>query len=225
MEHDELSDLWQKYDARLDELTRTNELLLRRSSLAVAQTALGRLSVMLRLELAIDVLAVFFLGDFAAAHVRELPILLATAALDAFAIAILAATIAQLRALAAIDYDQPVIAIARAVERLRLLRARKAVGILAFASLMWVPLLIVGLRGLLGVDPIAALGVPYFAANAALGAAVLAGALWAARRYAGSARPLWLRYFNETLSGAEVRAASKQLAALARYDTDESTAA
>ena len=225
MERDELSGLWQKYDARLDELTRTNALLLRRSSLAAAQTGLGRLSGKLRLEFAIDVLAVLVLGSFAAAHVREWAILLAAMALDAYAIAILAATVAQLVALGRIDYDEPVIAIAQAVERLRLLRARKTLWILALAPLMWVPLLLVGLRGFFGIDPVAVLGLRYIAANAAFGAAVLAGAVWTARRYAGSAGPAWLRYFSETLSGAEVRAASQQLAALTRYEADESAAA
>ena len=116
-----------------------------------------------------------------------------------------------------IEYDAPVIAIAQAVERLRLLRARKMLWILALSPLMWLPLMIVSARGLLGIDPIATLGIAYIAANAAFGAAVLAAALWIARRYG--------RYFRETLSGAEVRAASKQLAALTRYETDENAAA
>lgn len=124
-----------------------------------------------------------------------------------------------------IEYDAPVIAIAQAVERLRLLRARKMLWILALSPLMWLPLMIVSARGLLGIDPIATLGIAYIAANAAFGAAVLAAALWIARRYGRSAPPAWLRYFRETLSGAEVRAASKQLAALTRYETDENAAA
>ena len=143
METDDVHAIWRRYDAKLEAALRLNDVLVRRLSLGGAQTGLGRLARYLWAELAGDALAVFLIGGFAADHAREPWVLGAAAVLDAYALAIVAAVVAQLVALARIDYDEPVFAIARAVDRLRLLRARAAMATLLLAPLMWPPLAIV----------------------------------------------------------------------------------
>jgi hypothetical protein len=225
MEPDDLTAVWRRYDARLGELVWTNALILRRSSLAATRTTLGRLRVTLVYEVVVSAIAVLWLGAFVADHFHEAPVFAATAVLDVYAIAILAGTIAQLATLGQVDFDQPVVAIARVVDRLTLFRARQSMGTLVLAPLMWAPLAIVATRGLLGIDAVAAFGVPWIVVNVAFGVAVLALGLWLARRYGTGANAApWFRRFSESLSGNAVRSAAAELRTLQRYE-DEMTVA
>jgi len=221
MEPDDLTAVWRRYDERLNELVATNALILRRSSLMETRTTLGRLGRTLVYELVLAILAVVLLGAFAADHARELPVLAATAVLDVYAIAILAGTIAQYAHLGRIDFDAPVIAIARAVERLSLLRARQSLWTLALAPLMWPPLAIAATRGLLGIDAVAAFGMPWIAANVAFGVGVLALSVRLARRYGqGANAASWFRRLSASLSGHAVRSAALKLETLLRYEDE-----
>jgi hypothetical protein len=153
--------------------------------------------------------------------VHEPVVLAAGVTLHIYAVAITIAVVAQLVALARIDYDEPVFAIARAVDRLRLLRARAAMWTLVFAPLMWPPLAIVGLRAFLGLDAMAAFGLPWLAANVAFGLAVLAGALVLARRYGKDlSRSSLLGRAVDSFSGSAVRRAAEGLDTLLRYENE-----
>jgi hypothetical protein len=219
VEHDDIQATWRRYDRQLAATLRFNDLLVRQASLHGTQTALGRLGRTLWFELAADAFAVFLLGGFAADHAGDRGVLAASVALDVYAIAILGAVVAQLVALAKIDYDEPVLPIARAVDRLRLLRARVALWTLLVAPLMWPALAIVGLRAFAGADAVAFFGLPWVFANLAFGATVLAAGLFAARRYAsGLPAASLLRRFFDTLSGNDARAAAQQLDTLVRYE-------
>ena len=70
----------------------------------------------------------------------------------------------------------------RSSSDLRLTRIRTTLWTLLFAPLMWVPLLIVALRGLFGVDVYAA-GPAWLVANALFGVAVIPLAIFIAKRY------------------------------------------
>jgi hypothetical protein len=222
MANDDLQALWRRYDKEIASIVRFNAALFRRSSLGATQTALGRLANGLRVELVLDALTVLLIGGFEADHVREPAILAAAATLHVYAVAITIAVVVQLVALARIDYDEPVFTIARAVDRLRLLRARSAMWTLLFAPLMWPPLAIVALRGLFGLDALATFGRPWLAANVAFGLAMLGAALVLARRYGGDLPPSSpLRRAFDSLSGSTVRSAAASLDTLARYEADQ----
>jgi hypothetical protein len=221
MASDDLQALWRRQDDELASVVRFNAVLVRRASLGATQTALGRLAIALRFELVLDALAIFMIGGFEADHAREPAVLAAAVTLHVYAVAITIAVVAQLVALARIDYDEPVFTIARTVDRLRLLRARAAMWTLVFAPLMWPPLAIVGLRGFFGIDALAAFGLPWLAANVAFGVAVLAGALVVARRYGKNLSPSSpLRRAFDSLSGSAVRSAAASLDTLERYETE-----
>jgi hypothetical protein len=221
MASDDLQALWRRYDAQLASMAHFNAALVRRSSLGATQTALGRLANALRFELVLDAFALFLIGAFEAAHAREPVVLAAAVTLHAYALAIAIAVVVQLVALARIDYDEPVFAIARAVDRLRLSRARAAMWTLLFAPLMWPPLAIVALRGLFGPGALATCGPLWLLANAAFGLAVLAGALVVARRYGKNLPPASrARRAFDSLSGSAVRSAAASLDTLVRYETE-----
>ena len=221
MDSDDLSAAWRRYDVRLDEIVRTNALIFRRSSLAGTRTALGRLRRTLWYELVMAVLAVLLVGAFTADHVRETPVAVAATVLYLYTLAILAWTIVQLVTLGRIDFDRPVMTIARAVEQLELIRARQSMWTLVLAPLMWAPLALVATRALIGLDPIAVFGIPWIVANVAFGIAVLALAVWLARHYGrGPNAAAWLRRFSDTLSGSAVRTAAAELETLLHYEDE-----
>jgi hypothetical protein len=141
--------------------------------------------------------------------------------LDLYALAILAAGIAQYVSVAQMKYDVPVAAIARALDKAKLLRARTALWTIVLAPLMWTPLIIVTLRALGGIDTISAFGPWWVAANLAFGFAVLAAALVIARR--GRSKAASSSLFGramDVLSGRPMRMAAEQLEALRRYESD-----
>lgn len=218
MELDDLQEMWRGYDARLDASLALNERLLRRASLGGTQTALGRLALGVRIELAADAIALLFIGGFAADHVREPGPFAAAAVLGVATLALVIALATALVAIGRIDFDAPVVAIAGSLDRLRLLRAWTVFATLAVSPLLWTPLLIVALRAFAGVDAIAAFGLPYVAANLAVGVALLAVASLVARRAGANPHaPSPYRRLLDVLAGYEVRAARKQVDALARY--------
>jgi hypothetical protein len=212
---DDLQQRWQETNAKLDAALVLHAALARPAVLNGTRTALERAARSVLFEWLATLVAVMVLGAFAADHVRERPVLLCAALLDAYGIAATAAGIAAFVRLRAIDYDAPLLAVARAVERIALLRAWTVFWTLTVAPLMWMPLLVVALRAAFGPLAVDSLSPVWIGANVAFGAAVLAGAIVFARGHDFAAAPsspadrLW-----RTLAGGGIRAAAQRLAAL-----------
>jgi hypothetical protein len=218
---DDIATLWRQYDARLEQSLRLNTLLVTRYALVHSETALGRLRTTLAIEILVNAVAVLVIGGFEADFFHEMPAFAAAAVLEAYAIAVLIGSIVQLVLVGRIDYEEPTIALARDFERVKLTRARITLWTLVLAPLMWVPLAVVTVRAFGGIDPIAAFGIPWLAANVAFGFAVLFGALFVAKRYGGARTAPWLRRFLDTLAGRHARAAADAVDALARYEAHD----
>ncbi len=105
------------------------------------------------------------------------------AALYIYAIALVIANARQLAQIAAVDYDEPVVAIQKKLEALRVARIRTTLWTLLFGPLMWLPICIVGISAIFGIDIEAAASPTWLAANVLFGLAVIPVALLLARRY------------------------------------------
>lgn len=222
MDLDDLKQRWEDHDRKLDASLRLNARLLRASTLGKAETALRRLSWLLGCGLFLDFLIALWLGSFAADHAAEPRFLIPAAVLGAGVIALAIAAVRQLAAIGQLDYGEPIVALQRRLESLRLQRTRETQITLLLAPLVWTPLLIVVLKGLLGVDAYALLDGRWLAANVLFGLAVIPLALWAARRYADRCQgsPLAQRLLRD-LAGYNVNAAAGFLSALARFEQEE----
>ena len=167
-------------------------------------------------ELAVDAIAILVIGSFAADTIGQPRFAIPAILLGLYAIGFEMARGRQLVALKTLDYGEPVLEIARS---LRATRARRAVAvrwIALIAPLLWVPLQIVALRALFGIDAYAAFGVPYLVANALFGLACIPAGLWLARRFGPRlGATSWARAFADDLTG---RAFSDAIAALQRAD-------
>lgn len=214
MDIDSIKQVWAESDPRLAANLRFNAAALQAWHMRASGDALKRLVRELIVELAVNVLGVGLIGYFASQHVGEMKFLLPAIALDVYAVALVIAGARQLADARAIRYDAPVVEIQRKLEMLHVRRVRSILGTLLFAPLMWVPLLIVGARGFFGLDAYAA-GIPWLAANAAFGVAVIPLAVWVARRYGpqSSAAP-WMRELADTIAGRTLAEARDALAVI-----------
>ncbi len=219
---DELKDRWNENDRTLDATLRLNTRLLRASTLGKAETAMRRLSRLLGIEVALNLVATIVLGSFIADHLGEPRFLLPAAALHLCAIGLVIAGIHQLAAIGRLDYAAPIVAIQRKLESLRWLRTRITQWTLLVAPLLWTPLLIVGLKGLVGVDAYAVFRGDWLLANLLFGAAVIPAALWLSRRYADRLEQSSLaRRLMRDIAGHNVNAALGFLDALARFEEEK----
>ena len=184
MELDDLKDRWNEYDRKLDANLRLNSRVLREFGLNRVDSSLRRLTRLIVFELMMGLVATVLLGGFIADHLGEARFLAPAVALDLFVIYFIGWSIRQWVALASLDYGEPVVEIQRKLELLRMDRIRMTKWVFLLSPLLWIPLLIVGVEGLLGLDAYAILDTAWLVSNFVFGLAVIAVAVWASRRYA-----------------------------------------
>ena len=168
-------------------------------------------------ELIVNLAGVVLIGAFIGDHARESKFLIPAIVLDAYAIGLVIATVRQLAMLGTVNFGEPVITVQRRLQQLRLLRIRTTLGMLLFAPLMWLPLLIVGARALWGADVYAA-GSAWLIANLAFGLAVIPLAIWLAKRYgARLQQSSALRALADEIAGRSLMAALRDLQMLREF--------
>jgi hypothetical protein len=128
-----------------------------------------------------------------------------------------------LLALAArLEYDRPVLAIQRAVERARLVEYRATKWALLGGVVIWLPALLVGFEAITGVDALARVDLRWLLANLGFGLAILAIGHALSRRHVERADlgPL-ARWLVDAASGRSLRSADAHLTELARFERED----
>jgi hypothetical protein len=218
MELEELKALWNQNDRKLEASTRLNRLLFAQWNLRKTDASLKRLARGITFELIVNLAGIVLVGWFAAGHAGEPKFLIPAAMLDIYAIALVIAGARQLFALRSLDYDEPVVAIQSRLQRLAIARIRATAWTLLFAPLMWLPLVIVASRWLLGIDIYAVASPAWLAANAILGLVVIPVAIAIAKTYGSKlARATPMRLVADEVAGRSLAAALDDLAAIRRF--------
>jgi hypothetical protein len=219
---DDLKQRWQEMDRRLDRSLRLNARLVRESALDKAATALRRLTRLLWIELVVDFGIALWLGSFIADHLTEVRFLLPAAGLQLGIILLAVSAIRQLAAIASLDYDATILHIQKRLESLRIERLRTMRWSLLTGPLIWVPVLIVVLKGLVGLDAYAMFTLEWVVGNILFGAAVIPVAIWVSRRYADRLRqsPLAQGLLRD-MAGFNLNAALGFLGSLERFEKEE----
>src|SRR5580692_412162 len=96
MELEELKELWNRSNRKLEASSRLNTLLFAQSNLRKADTSLKRLARGITSELVVNLVGVCLLGWFASDHLREPRFLIPAAMLDVYAIVLAVAGARQL---------------------------------------------------------------------------------------------------------------------------------
>jgi hypothetical protein len=217
MEIEQLKVLWNESNRKLEAGTRLNTRLLQQWNLRKVDTSLKRLARGITFEIVVNLAGIGLLGWFAADHVAEPSFLIPAVMLDIYAIALVIAAARQLFELNKLDYDGPVVEIAGRLQRLRVARLRTTMWTLLFAPLMWLPLGIVAMRGLFGVNIYAA-SPAWLTANLFFGLAVIPIAIFIARRFGERlGRSTAARALADEIAGRSLAKALDDLAAIERF--------
>ena len=211
MELDELREKWAEHDRKLDTTLRLNRRLLREKYTGRTQFAMRRLAVLLALGSASLLAVIVSLGAFIHNNFGMPRFVWPAVFLDILAIATLGAVNFQIGLALEIDYDQPVAAIQKRLERLRAARVRYVQGILLTSALAWLPLFVVTMKAFAGVDVYQAFGMNWIVWNVIFGLAVIPLGIWLARKF-GSPK------FMHELAGYNVKAAGEFLAQLEQFE-------
>jgi hypothetical protein len=221
MELDELKAVWQSNEAELDRTLRLNAELIEGRRLRESGRHLRRLTAGISLEAVFDLVAVLSIGSFAADHVGEPRFFVPAVLLGAYVIAIFAANVRQIVDLRSIDFAEPVVAVARRLEKLRLRRIRTTLATLLFAPLMWAPLAIVVVRWFFSIDLYAVADPRWLTSNGLFGLAVIPAAIFVARRFGPRLRESSFgRALADEIAGRSLAAARDDLAAIGRFAED-----
>jgi hypothetical protein len=134
----------------------------------------------------------------------------------------LATAVRQLVMLGRIDHGWPVTEVQHRLEALRAFRIRVTIGIILSAMLLWVPVYIVLLEGVFGVNVYDWLPMWFFILNIGVGAVLIPVALWASRRYADAlaAQPI-VQQIVRDLAGKSLNDARDQLAELDAFERED----
>jgi Zn-dependent protease with chaperone function len=221
MELQDLKDRWNDYDRKLEANLRLNTQLLRELALNRVGSSLKWLSRKIVFELLIDLVAIFALGTFTANHLGEPRFLVPALALDLFVIGFVAWSIRQWAEIGSLDYGEPIVTIQRKLELLRIDRIRMTKWVLLLSPLLWIPLLVVTLKGLGGLDAYAIFPARWLAANLLLGLAVIPLMLWVSKRYADRMQgsPL-VRSLVNALADRSLNDATRFLGSLSSFEKE-----
>jgi hypothetical protein len=219
MELDEMKNLWAQSNRKLEASMRLNVVLLQQWNLSRLDTLLGRLKRGLIFELVTSVIAVAALAYFGYQRLREPQFVIPAALLYLYALVYLIAVARQLTQITGVDYDEPVVAIQKKLEELRLARVRTTLWALLFAPLMWLPILIVGMLVLFGVDVYEYANPAWLAGNALFGLAVIPLAISLARRYGRRLEGTTaIRRLADAIAGQTLSEARASLDSIRRFE-------
>ncbi|HMQ35711.1 MAG TPA: hypothetical protein PKD53_33710 [Chloroflexaceae bacterium] len=221
MDFDTLQRRWDRLNETLGTRLEQQSQALRALSLQTVERAVRRRSWGLTAELIITIPVLLLLGSFLVATLDEPRFFVPALLLQLFAIVQLALHIHTLVILRSLDYSEPVVHIQKQLAALRVRWLRQLVWLYACLPLLWPPLLIVGMRGLLGLDAYALLGLTYLGANLLFGLACVPLVLWLARILAPRVAhvPLLQRLVDD-LTGRSLREALDALDAAAAFERE-----
>jgi hypothetical protein len=220
MTFEEFQAKWMEQDQRLDSMIRLNRQLLSEKSLNGVRTALRRQMIFAVLSavsvwLVVPVIALFLVRNHA-----EAKFVLPAALIDAYFIGAMVAHIRQALALARIDYSGSVTVIQRRVEAIAGMRIALVRWIAMSTVLLWVPITIVGAKGLFGLD-LYSLAPDWLITNVAAGFAWLALVAWWSKRRAVRSDSPRARRLVRDITGDNLAAATSFLASLADFEKEE----
>ena len=222
MELDELKQKWAEHDRKLEVNIRLTRQLLTATKMNRARSALQRLAVFLALESVVALAVIIVLGSFIGDHIAMVRFAVPAATLDLFEIATLIVLIQQIRLALYIDFSNPVAAIQKRLESLRMLHIRHFQWTLLLAPLLWMPLLIVALEGFLRVDAYKTVGAAYLLANLLFGLAIIPLAIWLSKKFGDRMdRSPKIQWLMKELAGYHLIAASDFLATLSDFEEEK----
>lgn len=227
---DDLKTRLAEQDAKLDRVVRLHATEVRKLQLSKATSTLRWMVPGLVLELLMAIAAVVWLGDFIAGHLQEPRFLIPAVLVDCGAVALMGSCIWQLVAISNLNYALPVVTVQKELGKLRVLRIRTTKWTMILSFVLWFPVLIVLLEGLLGVDLWLILGAvstkdgSFFAwavGNVLFGMAAALALMWIWNRYAErEGRSSTIKRIMDDFAGRSLTDALATLDEVVRFEAE-----
>jgi hypothetical protein len=225
---EQLRDEWAARDEALGKAIRLNAWLARDAWLEKQRAALVKLGPLNWFERATWIVTLILLGAFLAKHYDDMKFFIPALLLQAWTIATGVAGIRQRQAMRELDLGEPLVALQKKFETLKLQRLQTLKwAFLTGQVLWWVPFVLVLFKGVLGVNLYAVSDfMPRFIAwNIAAGLLFIPFALWLTDRYGATLRRMKFgERFTDLLAGADIAAARAFLDRLARFESETAQA-
>lgn len=218
MELDDLKARWQDLDRKLDATLHLNTRLVRNSMLGRTESALRNLTWITSASIAMTFLVLLAIGSFLADHILEVRFAAPALVLHISAIAMFAASIHELVTLRSVDYSAPVVSLQKKIETVRVSRIATTKWVFWLAPLLWLPMLIVFLKAILGIDLYAIASPAWLISNFVFGVLFLVAMIWIARHVPVQS-PFMQRLLDD-IAGRNVTRARAALEDVAAFERD-----
>ena len=184
MDTDELREIWQGYEERMDKSIKLNVEMLRRMNVGDSRKSLNKFLMAPVVGILIGFIVQVILGGFIYAHWGQ-PAWVATGGLLwVFALAQVVFGIYQSSVVLHIDYDSSIVGIQRKLGAMKVYRIRYLT-ITRFAyALLWIPVLLIAVKMAFGVDLLEHLDNTWLVINLSIGVACIVFAVWLSQKYA-----------------------------------------
>ncbi len=225
MQLDDLKEAWAAHGAALERSLAINERLFRETMLGKVRSTLAPYLLWRALEVVLGVAGLLLVGPVLAAHLDEPRYVVAGGALLGYVAGITALSAYLLIESARLDYEGPVTAIQRAIERIQLAEYRAMKWAVLGGVVIWLPAALVLFEAVIGVAALARAALGWLVANLGFGLVVLVlGQRWSKRHVERPDLGPRARRLVGALSGHSLRAVTRHLADLARFERDEPSA-
>jgi hypothetical protein len=218
MDLDEMKIRWAEYDRKIDETIHLNRRLLRAETVNRARSTLQRMILALGIEAGLWLVGVSLIGRFVYSNASATRFVVSGVAVDIFAIAMLATTIAQIVSILQIDYGKPVAAIQKQMESIRVLRIKTVRWGFVAGIIVWAPLLMVFCKAFLGINQ---LSTAWLCTNVAMGLSLIPLTWWLSKKFGDRMHqfPLVQRLMHD-IGGRSLGAAESFLTTISEFEKE-----
>lgn len=225
VELDELKGQWAEYGRKLDASIHLSNQVLRENRMIRLGSNLKWAFRGVLLEQLMSIPALAFLAIFIRNHISEPRYVIPAAVLDLFAIYSVISCGWQMGTLSNIDYSQPVVAIQKKIQKVKLVRLATVKWGFLLWPVLWIPFTIVFFRGIFGIDGYVMFRGSRLAIDLAVGAAISGLLYLASKRLAGRVNrsPVARRILDE-LAGRNLSKATKFLGELTAFEKENGKA-
>jgi len=221
MQLQELKEIWNAYDRKLDNSIRLNKAVLKEIKLDQIKSRTSRATIAPAIEIGLNAIVMLWLGSFIADHIDSIRFLIPAIALDVAAIALLITSIFEVVMLRQIDYSRPLLGIQKRLDSLRALKIQTTKWVFTCAVLIWVPLLIVGMKAFFNIDAYAVFSPAYLVASVLAGFLVIGGVVWVSRKYRHKLENSpFLQSLMDDISGKNLSAVKAHLRELRQFEEE-----
>ena len=220
MELEELKNIWNDYDKKLDKSLTLNRMFLKKINLDKTESKLNKLVWLRVLEGACFLLVMIFLGRFIASNLSFSAPVISAFVLDIFAIIGLTGNIKQIVLLKQIDYSGSISSIQKQIETVKI-HSFQVFKLMILSTPFYLAYVFVGFKSFFNVDLFSVMSQQDVLINLLATVTMVIPTIWIYRQLSYKhAKYQWVKTFINTFGGEQVASAMVFLKELEEFESD-----